>query len=155
MSIHRDIGGVAVLRRWFDQIDRAPLGHFRCDVRPMLAVVGGNLNEPIICACPEGSLFYWRFSQRKHRVVIFDRSNVVRQRAATWLLLRFIVAREITTDLCPALSVIRGFENALARCVDHIRVMRRKYERRDPLKTMGEIDGAMPRVIDRNGTNVL
>src|SRR5207244_6758710 len=135
MPIHRHISGAAVVRRGFDQIDRAPLAHFRCDVRPMLAVVGGNLNEPIICACPEGSLFYWRFSQRKHRVVIFDRSDVVRQRAATWLLFRFIVAREITTDLCPALSVIGGFENALPRCVNHIWVMRRKYELRDPLKT--------------------
>src|SRR2546428_6501753 len=155
MSIHRDISGVAVVRRGIDKINSAPLWHFRCDVRPVLAVVGGNLKKPIICACPYRSLFYWRFSKCKHSVVILDRSDVVRQRAATWLLFRFVVAREITTDLCPALSVIRGFENALARGVNHIRVMRRKYERRNPLKTMVEIDGAVPRIIDRHGTNVL
>ncbi len=121
----------------------------------MLAVVSGDLNEPIVGACPERSLFYWRFGQRKHRVVILDRSDVVRQRTATWLLFRFVVAREIAADLRPALSVIRRFENAFARCVNHIGVMRRKHERRDPLKTMDEIDSAMSGVIDRNGTNVL
>src|SRR5215472_11003822 len=121
----------------------------------MLAIVGRNLNEPIICACPERSLLYWRFRQREHRVVILDRGDVIRQRATTWLLLRLIVAREIATDLCPALSAIRRFENAFACCVNHIGVMRRNHERRDPLKTMDEIGSAMPRVIDRNGTNVL
>src|SRR5205085_12619078 len=121
----------------------------------MLAIVDGNLNKAIICACPERSLIYWRFRKGKHRVVILDASDVVRQRSATWLLFRFVVAREITADLRPALSVIGGFENALARCVDHIRVMRRKHERRDPLKAMDKIDSAMSRIIDRHGTNVL
>ncbi len=70
------------------------------------------------------SFFYWRFRERKDRVVIFDRSDVVRQRTAAWLLFRFVVAREITADLCPALSVIGRFENAFARGVEHVRVVR-------------------------------
>src|SRR5437762_11503270 len=121
----------------------------------MLAIVGGNLNKPIICACPERSLIYWRFRQGKHRVVILDGSDVVRQRTAAWLLFRFVVAREITADLRPVLSVIGGFENALRRGVEHIRIVRRKHQRCDPLEPVDKIDSAVSRIIQRNGTDVL
>src|SRR5205814_10607253 len=73
----------------------------------------------------------------------------------TWLLFRFVVAREIAADLRPAVSVIGGFENALARCVNYIGVMRRKHERRDPLETMGDICRAMAGIVERNGTDIL
>ncbi len=33
--------------------------------------------------------------------------------------------------------------------------MRRKHQRRDPLKTMGEIDGAVTGIIERQWTDVL
>ena len=78
MSVHRHISGVAVVRRRFDQIHSAPLRHFRGNVRPMLTVIGGDLHEAIVCACPDRALFYWRFGQCKNGVVIFDRSDVVR-----------------------------------------------------------------------------
>ena len=72
----------------------------------MLAIVSRNMNEPVICACPQRSLVYWRLRQRKYRVVVFDRSDVVCQRTAAWLLFGFVVASEIAANLRPALSVI-------------------------------------------------
>src|SRR5437016_6440717 len=121
----------------------------------MLPVIRRDVDEPVICACPDGSFCYWGFSQRKDCVVVFDRSDVVRQRTAAWLLFRFVVAREITADLRPLLSVIGGFENALRRGVEHIRIVRRKHQRRDPLEPVDKIDSAVSRIIQRNGTDVL
>ena len=72
MSIHRHISRVAVVRRRFDEIDSTQVRHFRCDVRPMLTVICRDLDETIVCARPDGSFCYWRFSERKHGVVIFD-----------------------------------------------------------------------------------
>ena len=78
MAIHCKVSCVPVVRRCLDGIDSAPLRHFRRDVRPMLAIVGSHLNESVVCAGPNGSLFHWRLGKRKHSVVIFDGSNVVR-----------------------------------------------------------------------------
>src|SRR6266480_4464156 len=72
MSIHRHISRVAVVGRRFDEIDSTPVRHFRCGVRPMLAVISRDLDETVVCACPDGSFCYWRFSQRKYRIVILD-----------------------------------------------------------------------------------
>src|SRR5260370_38754103 len=78
MSIDRHISGVSVVRRGFDQIDRAPLRHLRCDVRPMLTIISRDLDEAIVCAYPDGSFCYWRFREREDGIVIFYRSDVVR-----------------------------------------------------------------------------
>ena len=72
----------------------------------MLAVVSRNMNEPVICACPQRSLVYWRLRQRKYRVVVFDRGDVVCQGTTAWLLFGLVVAGEVAADLRPALSVI-------------------------------------------------
>src|SRR3989442_984825 len=121
----------------------------------MLPVIRGDLNETNICNCPDGYFCSWGFSQRKDCVVVFDRSDVVRQRTAAWLLFRFVIACEIIADLSPALSVIGRFENALRGGVEHIRIVRRKHQRRDPLKPVRQIDSAVSRIIQRNGTDVL
>ena len=71
------------------------------------------------------------------------------------MLLRFVVAREVTADLRPALAVIGRFEDAFASGVEHVGIVRRKHEWRDPLKTMGKIDGSVPCVIQRPDTYVL
>src|SRR6266403_2667650 len=47
------------------------------------------------------------------------------------------------------------FEDAFASGVQDVRVVRRKHQRRDPLKPMGKIDSAVPGIIERDGTNVL
>ena len=96
----------------------------------MLPVIGRDLHETVVCAGPDRALFYWRFGQCKHRIVIFDRGDIVRQRTAAWLLLRFIVAREITADLRPALAVVGRLENALRRRVEHVGIVRRYPEAR-------------------------
>src|SRR4029077_16265917 len=124
MSIHGDVSGIAVVWRWIDQIDSAPFRHFRRDLRPMLAVVSCDVDQSIVRSGPERSLFYRRFRERKNRVVIFDRSNVVRQGAAAWLLFTLVVACEIAADLRPGLSVIGGFENAFAARVEDVRIVR-------------------------------
>src|SRR6266446_964331 len=121
----------------------------------MLAIVSRNVNESVICACPQRSCVYRGLSQREYGVVIFDRSDVVRQRTAAWLLFGFVVPGEVAANLRPALSVIGRFENALRRCVHHIWIMRRKHQRRNPLKTMRQIDGAMTGVIDWHRTDIL
>ena len=72
MSIYRDVRGVAVVGRRINKIDSAPLRHFRRDLRPMLAVVSCDVEQSIVRSGPERSLFYRRFRQRKHCVVIFD-----------------------------------------------------------------------------------
>src|SRR5262249_35762396 len=58
-------------------------------------------------------------------------------------------------DLSPASPVIGRFENGLSRGVQHIWIMRRKHQRRDPLKTMRQIDGAVTGVVDWYWTDVL
>ena len=72
----------------------------------MLAIVSRNVNESVICACPQRSFVYRGLSQREYGVVIFDRSDVVRQRTAAWLLFGFVVPGEVAANLRPALSVI-------------------------------------------------
>ena len=95
----------------------------------MLSVVGRNLNETIVGAGPECSLFHWRFGQRENRVVIFDRCDVVCKRAAARLLFAFVVAREIAADLRPALAVIGRLKDAFRRSVKNVGIMRRKHQR--------------------------
>ena len=99
VPIHRDIGGVGIEGRGFDEVDRAPLGHLWRNIAPMLSVVGGDVNKSVVRAGPERSLFHRRFSERENGVVIFDRRDVVSQRAAAWLLLRFVVSRQVVADL--------------------------------------------------------
>ena len=155
MSIHRDISAAAVARRRINNADRAPRGHLRRDVGPMLSVISGHLHQTIVRAGPERSFFYRRFRKRKNRVVIFNRRDVVRERTAARLLFAFIVAREIAADLRPALAVIGRFENALRCGVKRVRVVRRKHKRRGPLETMDEIGRAMSRAVEGEGTHVL
>src|SRR5215470_16898613 len=114
----------------------------------MLAVVSCDVKQPIVRACPKRSLVDRRLRQSEHRVVVFDGGDVICQGAAAWLLFGFVVQCEIATDLCPALTVVGRFENAFRRSVEDIRVMWRKHQRRDPLKTMGEIDGAVTGIIE-------
>ena len=90
----------------------------------MLSVISCDVHESIIRACPDRSFFYRRFGQRKNRVVIFDRSDVVCEGAATRLLFAFIVTGKIAADLGPALSVIGRFENAFGSRIEHVRVVR-------------------------------
>ncbi|MES4787670.1 MAG: hypothetical protein C4294_19780, partial [Nitrospiraceae bacterium] len=71
------------------------------------------------------------------------------------LLREFVVARQIAADLRPTVPLIGGSKNALRRGVEHIRIMRRKHQRRDPLKAMGKIGGAVARVINRPNADVL
>src|SRR5580704_13903835 len=103
MPIHSNICRVGIVGRGIDEAYGAPLGHLRRDIRPMLSVIGRDMDKSIICAGPERSFFHRRLGESKHSVVIFNRSNVISQPATAWLLFRFIVARQITADLCPAL----------------------------------------------------
>ena len=59
----------------------------------MLAVIGRDLNQSIVRSGPDRFFFYRGFRERKNRVVVFDRSNVVCERPATWLLFTFVVTR--------------------------------------------------------------
>src|SRR5438094_9644560 len=121
----------------------------------MLAVIARDVDYSIVRAGPDRSFFYRGLRERKDRVVIFNRRNVVCKRAAAWLLFAFIVARQIAADLGPALAVIGRFENALRRRVEHVRVVWRQHKRRNPLETMGHIDGPVSGIIERDGTDVL
>ena len=155
MPIHSNICSVGIVRRRIDEADSAPLGHLRRDIRPMLSVVRRDMNKSIICARPQGSFFHRRLSEGKDSVVIFNRSNVISQRATAWLLFRFIVARQITADLCPALSVIGRFKNALRSRIQNLGIMWRKSQWRYPLKTMNKISRAVTGIINRQDANVL
>src|SRR4030095_7077824 len=121
----------------------------------MLSVIGREVYESIIRAGPQCSLFYRRLGECKHGVVIFNRSDVVSQRPAAWLLFGFIVASQIAADLRPALTVIGRFENALCSGVQNVGVMWRKREWRYPLETMNNIGGAMTRIVQRQDADVL
>src|SRR5207237_7615582 len=103
----------------------------------------------------ERSLFFRRFGQRKNGVVIFHARDVVGERTATRLLFRFIVFRQVIADLGPARAMIGRFKNAFRGGVEHIWIMRRKKERRDPLKTMQKIDRDMPGMVHRPNADVL
>ena len=59
VAIHRDIRGIGIMRRRIDEIDSVPLRHFRRNVRPMLAVIGRDVDSSIIASGPERSLFHW------------------------------------------------------------------------------------------------
>src|SRR5207253_9598072 len=88
-------------------------------------------------------------------VTLFPYTTLFRSRAAAWLLFGFIVARQIAADLRPALPMIAGFENALRCRVEDIGIMRRKGERRHPLKTMNNIGRAVSGIIqDRKSTRL-
>src|SRR5256885_8345042 len=52
VSVDRRVCGFSVAWRSFDQIDRAPLRHFRTDVAPMRAVIAAYLNQSIVRARP-------------------------------------------------------------------------------------------------------
>src|SRR5207249_8679754 len=95
------------------------------------------------------------FSQRKDGIVIFHARDVIGERTATWLLFRFIILRQVIADLGPAHAVIGRFKNAFRRGVEHIWIMRRKKERRDPLETMQKIDRAVAGMVHRPHTDVL
>src|SRR6266478_1943158 len=58
MAIHCDVRSIAVMGRWIDEIDSAPLRHFRRDLRPMLSVIGCDVEQSIICSSPERSFFH-------------------------------------------------------------------------------------------------
>src|SRR5438094_10572522 len=53
MPLHGDIGSVGVVRRGIDYADRAPLGHLWRDIRPMLSVIGCDVDKSIVCTSPE------------------------------------------------------------------------------------------------------
>src|ERR1700736_4503473 len=103
MSIYRNKSRVRVVRRRIDKIDSAPLRHFWSHVRPMSAVVSGQLNHAIVGARPQRALLHWRFRQSENRVVIFNRRDVVGERTAARLLFALVVTRKIAADCGPAL----------------------------------------------------
>ena len=60
VSIDRRISGLAIMRRCFDQIDRAPFRHFRADVVPMRAVISRGLNDSVVRPGPQCSFVHRR-----------------------------------------------------------------------------------------------
>ena len=90
----------------------------------MLTVIGCDLDQSIVRSSPDRPLLYWRFRKCEDSIIIFNRSDVVCEGAATRLLFAFIVAGKIAADLCPALSVIGRFENAFGGRVEHVWVVR-------------------------------
>ena len=113
------------------------------------------MHQSVVSAGPDHSFLLRRFCERKNRVVIFDRSDVVRERTAARLLFALVVAGEVAADLRPALAVIGRSKNAFGAGVNRVGIMRRKDEWRDPLETMNEIDRAVAGVVHRPDTDVL
>src|ERR1043166_7280698 len=72
MSINGGIRSVRIVWRRIDEANRAPLGHLRRDLRPVLSVIGCDVDKPIIRAGPERSFLCRRLSEREHGVVIFN-----------------------------------------------------------------------------------
>src|SRR5207249_8439223 len=88
-------------------------------------------------------------------VVIFHARDVIGQRAAAWLLFRFIIFRQVIADLGPAHAVIGRFKDAFRRGVEHIWIMRRKEEWGDPLETMQKIGRAVAGMVHRPHADIL
>ena len=80
VTIDCDVGRGRVVRRRVDNRDRAPLRHLWCNVRPVFAVIGRDVDQPVIRSGPKRSLFFGRFSQRENGVVIFHARDVVGER---------------------------------------------------------------------------
>src|SRR5207237_9438307 len=93
MSIYIYVCGARVMRGRIDDADGAPLRDFSGHVCPMSAVVSRDLDQAIVGAGPKCSFLHRRFGEREHRVVIFNRRDVVGERTATRLLFGLIVAR--------------------------------------------------------------
>ena len=66
-----------------------------------------------------------------------------------------VVTSEIGADLRPILSVIGRFKNRFGGGINHVGVVRRKKQWRDPLKAMKKIDRAVPGIILRPDAHVL
>src|SRR5439155_23460573 len=105
--------------------------------------------EALVRAGPEHAFLNRRFGQGKDHVVIFYAGDVVLDRTAARLLFALIIAGEIATDLRPSLAVVSRSEDRLACGINRVGIMRRKNERRNPLKAVNLIFCAMSGLIYR------
>ena len=140
MPIDGHIRGPGIERRRIDLADPAPLRHIlRRNVRPGLAFVLRQLNQAVIRAHPQQSLGDRRFRQRKYRVVIFRAGVVERDVAARNFLFLLVVARQIRADRLPVHAAVGRLKQPLAAVIQRVRIVRRKQDRRGPLKTMLQV----------------
>ena len=59
------------------------------------AFIRRHVNQAVVGAGPQHSLLFRRFREGEDGVVVFDGSNIERERTAAWLLLALVVARQI------------------------------------------------------------
>src|SRR5262245_34854264 len=100
------------------------------------------MHQAIIRAYPDSAFFNRRFHNSKNGAVVLDAGVVFGYWSSGRSLFGFIVSREISADLLPALSFIGRFEEHIRRGVKGIRVMRRKDDWKIPLETVFQIRSA-------------
>ena len=146
VAIRGDDRAAGVLRRQIDHVDRAPLRQTgRRDLRPVLAVVAREVQQPVVAAGPQQARRHRRFLEREDRVVDLDAGVVARDAlAARVVLLRLVVAREIRADHVPGLPAVLRSVHELRRRVDDVGVVRRHADRRVPLEAVFHVGGALP-----------
>ena len=113
------------------------------------------MDEAIVCAGPQHSLLLRRFRERENRVVILDRGDVVGERPAARLLFAFVVPRQVFADCFPTVALVGRLEDAFRGGVNHIGIMRRNQQRRDPLEAVREIDRAVAGIVERENARIV
>src|SRR5262249_22929693 len=134
-----EVRGAGVVRAGLNARDRAPVRHprdVRGHVRPRLALVLGDVNQPVVAAGPQHPLLLGRFGQRENGAVHLDAGVVAGDRPAAPLLLLLVVAGQVAGDHLPRVPGIAGAEEDVATVVDRLRVVLRDQDRRRPLETV-------------------
>src|SRR5205823_3132073 len=123
--------------------------------RPVLTAISRYLNEAIVGACPDQIFLHRRLCKGEHCVIVFDASDVKRDRPARGLLLTLVIACEIRTDCRPTRAVIGALKDHFSGRVEHVGIVWRKQDRLSPLKTMLQFAGSASRSVERPRRNAL
>ena len=141
MAVDGDVRCARVVARSLDVADRAPRKHVRNvlrQVRPRLTAVASDLHLAIVCARPNRSRFFRRFSYGENYAGVFDADVVARQSAGESLL-AFVVLSQIGADDLPAIAAVGCLMNELTADVNLVVIVRRDRQRHRPHETILEI----------------
>src|SRR5205814_1579303 len=139
-----------------DQADHGPFGKtLGSNVGPAFSIVARDLNPAVIRADPNQTFLLRRFRNGENQIVELDAGLVLGDGAAGILLLRRVIASEVSTKRFPGMAAVFRTEEILGRVIENVRIVRRKYDGHGPRVAIF-LDGSVVAVgIERPLLNVL
>ena len=142
--------------RRFNDAHQCPIGQtFDVAFCPIFSIILRNVHKTVVRTCPKNALFHRRFRKSEdvgegfRTRIVFCNNTTRRLRGVR------IVPRQIGRNDFPRRPIIRRFVDKLRRCINRFRVVRRKNNRKSPLKTEFHCLRSITQILNRIRGNVL